>query len=100
MHHIQRYGDQINGVLSITTNMAVAAADVIHNSPLKGGRDPDSGQKMIDYIRRQGDPDRGGINGRAAKAPELAVDCLKERTRLFQYEPAAGCGVRRLRATS
>ena len=81
-NYIQRYGDRINGVLSITNNMATAAADVIFNSPLKGkvAISSTGGQKqMIDYIR-QGKATSTVVEiptDEAAQALKLAVDCLK-----------------------
>ena len=81
-NYLQRYGAKINAVLSITNNMAVAAADVIAASPYKGkiAISSTGGEKQfIDYIKQgkatstvvEIPTDEGG------KAFDLAVDCLK-----------------------
>jgi ABC-type sugar transport system substrate-binding protein len=77
----QRFGTQINGVLSITNNMATAAADAMIGTKLEGKVPVVSygGQKeFIDYIRQ------GKVSAttpfapksEAAEALDLAVACL------------------------
>ena len=77
----QRFGTQINGVLSITNNMATAAADAMIGTQLEGKVPVVSygGQKeFIDYIRQ------GKVSAttpfapksEAAEALDLAVACL------------------------
>ena len=78
---VQRFGTQINGVLSITNNMATAAADALIGTKLEGKVPIVSygGQKeFIDYIRQ------GKVwattpfapKSEAAEALDLAVACL------------------------
>jgi ABC-type sugar transport system substrate-binding protein len=79
---IQQFGTQINGVLSITNNMATAAADVIEASPLKGKVSVVSTggqQQFIDYIKA------GKVYATTPELPvseattglQLADECLK-----------------------
>jgi ABC-type sugar transport system substrate-binding protein len=78
---VQRFGTQIDGVLSITNNMATAAADAMIGTKLEGKVPVVSygGQKeFIDYIRQ------GKVSAttpfapksEAAEALDLAVACL------------------------
>lgn len=80
--YIQKYGDEINGVLAVTNNMAVAAADVIAASKLAGKVVVSStgGQEaFIDQIR-SGKATSTVVEiptDELAKAVEVAVDCLR-----------------------
>ena len=92
---LQRFGTQINGVLSITNNMATAAADATIGTKLEG-RVPivsDGGQKeFIDYIR-QGKTwatPPFAPKSEAAEALDLAVTYLNgNRKAVFSRRPSS-----------
>jgi ABC-type sugar transport system substrate-binding protein len=82
---IQRYGDDLDGILAITNNMASAAADAVDESALKGQVtivSTGGQQQFIDYIKE------GKAYATTPEAPvseaklalQLAVDCLKGDT--------------------
>lgn len=83
--YIQQYGDRISGVLAVTNNMATAAADVVGASDLAGKVVISStgGQKaFIDQILL-GKATSTVVEiptDEAAKAVELAADCLRGDT--------------------
>lgn len=80
--YIQKHGDKIDGVLAITGNMGVAAADVIATSNLAGEvaiTSTGAPKAFVDRIR-SGKASSSAVElpvDEAAKAVELAVDCLE-----------------------
>jgi ribose transport system substrate-binding protein len=84
----QRYGDQIDGILVITNNMATAAADALVDTPLQGTPIVSYGgqQQFLDYIKQ-------GLtfattpfapHAEAAQALDLAVACINgDKTPVF-----------------